>query len=57
MQVFIFGCMLITLFFGFLHKEKLTYLFLLITIYLMIHKFLYDVYDPVYGYTMPWLNI
>ena len=57
MMAFIYACMLTTLILGYLQKEKAALWFCVLTGVLVFSLFLWEIYSPQYGFSMPWISL
>ncbi|MBP9722189.1 MAG: hypothetical protein KBD64_03405 [Gammaproteobacteria bacterium] len=57
MMLTMFGFLLLSMLFGLRHYEKISLFFCLLTIAIFVPWFLDHIYNPQYGFSMPWLTI
>jgi hypothetical protein len=57
MMVAVFAAMFLTLGFGWLGRRALALLSLLVCLVLYVWLFLFEIYDPQYGFRMPWIQV
>ena len=57
MMVAVFATMFLALGLGWLERRALALLSLLVCVVLYVWLFLFEVYDPKYGFSMPWIQV
>lgn len=56
MMVVIFACMFISLLIAWFKYQRTAIFFFVVTVLLTVWLFLFEIYSPIYGFAMPWIQ-